>query len=332
MGKQNNQQVTVVSGSKVLVVLGVLHLLIAFGIAGVNLYFRFTDMHRADGYEYAEGVIIKREEKAHYIGARKSTDTWITVQYTPKGSDKKKTHSDTDFSYGFLYTGTPVRVYYKGDDPRDIFFARYDWIVRDYLPADKSYNIPLIVAGILLIIGIYYLADNKKPKKGSAQAQPEFTVDPATGMVYSENLHQLARMSNYKRSWMGFWIAGSLGFTAFTAMGVAMIIVALNDPKVEPSSKSSMIIAAAFFIFLGSGFIPLIITTIMRQNRNKRLFIKAFMADEATAVYSDRAKAAGILWKHVNHYMEKETLWSRYKLEYSRFWLERYKDKLEKCR
>ena len=60
-------------------------------------------------------------------------------------------------------------TYYQddGNDPRKVFLARYDWLVRNYLPADKSYNIPLIIAGILLIIGIYYLADDK-PKKKSA--------------------------------------------------------------------------------------------------------------------------------------------------------------------
>ena len=55
-----------------------------------------------------------------------------------------------------------------GDDPDDVFLANYDWLARDYLPADKSYNIPLIIAGVLVMIGIYYLIDGNKAKKKNA--------------------------------------------------------------------------------------------------------------------------------------------------------------------
>lgn len=177
MSKKGNDQITTVSEKKVYVVLAVIHFVIALIIIGVNLYFRFTDVHRGDGYEYVDGVIVNREVKRSYIGRRRVSETWITVRYTPKGTDKKREFIGTDFSYGFLYDGTVLRVYYQdnGNDPRKVFLARYDWLVRDYLPADKSYNIPLIIAGILLIIGIYYLADDKpkkKNKKASAQKKP----------------------------------------------------------------------------------------------------------------------------------------------------------------
>ena len=62
----------------------------------------------------------------------------------------------------------------------------------------------------------------------------------------------------------------------------------------------------------------------------KRNFIKGFMADDATLVYKDRQKAADVLWKHVKHFMEAETLWSRYKYDYYRLWLEKYEDELER--
>jgi hypothetical protein len=53
------------------------------------------------------------------------------------------------------------------------------------------------------------------------------------------------------------------------------------------------------------------------------------MADEATAVYARREEAAQLLWKLVKRYMEAEPMWSRFKLEYNRDWLETYEDKLE---
>jgi hypothetical protein len=170
MSTENNTQSTDVTAKKITRVLGILHLLIALIIIAFNLYFRFTDVHKFDGFDHVEGVIVKREAKYSYIGRRRVNDTWITVRYTPEGTDKKREFIGTDFSYGFLYTGTVLRVYYKmdGDDPDDVFLANYDWLARDYLPADKSYNIPLIIAGVLVMIGIYYLIDGNKAKKKNA--------------------------------------------------------------------------------------------------------------------------------------------------------------------
>ena len=90
MNKKGNDQITTVSEKKVYVVLAVIHFVIALIIIGVNLYFRFTDVHRGDGYEYVDGVIVNREVKRSYIGRRRVSETWITVKYTPKGTDKKR--------------------------------------------------------------------------------------------------------------------------------------------------------------------------------------------------------------------------------------------------
>ena len=340
----NNKEVTVISEKKVNMVLGIIHLLIVAVIIGLNLYFRFTDVHRGDGYEHVPGVITKREEQYTKIGRRTSSKTWITVRYKPKGTDRDREYSGTDFSYGFLYQGTVVRVYYKdnGDDPRNVFIARYDWLVRDYLPADKSYNIPLIVAGVLLIIGIYYFTDNRKPKKknsGNASNNVQIyledqriTIDPATGKMYEEGLHDLARFANRRRGWKRFWIAGSFGFTVFTAMGIMMMAMTLREYGGDKGSVVAGLAFSGFIMIIGIGFVPLTVTTMVKLIRQKNSFISAFMNDPETATYSDRENAAKTLWKLASHYMEKETPWSRYKLEYSRFWLDKYRNNIEKFR
>ncbi|MBO4450556.1 MAG: hypothetical protein J5777_08210 [Clostridiales bacterium] len=339
MSAQNNIQPTVVSAKKINVVLGIIHLLVVAIILGVNLYFRFTDVHKGDGYEYVDGVIVKREEKYSYIGRNRTSDTWITVRYTPKETGKQREYLGTDFSYGFLYTGTVLRVYYKMDGlhPRDVFLAKYDWLVRDYLPADKSYNIPLFIAGALLMIGIYYFIDDNKAKNKdkiitgkTTLEQQGFAVDPNTGKIYDEELHSYSRFINRKRGWKRFWIAGSLFCTFFMFMGIMMLVTTLREYAGDRDSIIAGSIFSGFIMILGIGFVPLIITTIMRQSRKQRMFIKAFLDDPATVTYSERKEAARTLWKLVNHYMEKEMPWSRFKLEYSRFWLEKYKDKLEK--
>ena len=341
MNTQNNVQNTFVSERKINVVLGIIHFLIVLIIIGINLYFRFTDIHRGDGYEHVPGVITKREESYTKIGRRTSSKTWLTVRYKPEGSDKEREYHGTDFSYGFLYKGTVVRVYYKMDGtvPSDVFIARYDWLVKDYLPADKSYNIPLIVAGILLLIGIYYIADNKKSK--SKRKDPDykptleeqgFAIDPNTGKIYDEELHNLARFANRKRGWKRFWIAGSFAFTFFTGMGIMMMITTLKEYAGDRDSIIAGMAFSGFLMAIGIGFVPLIITTMIRQHKKKTAFINAFMADSETVTYSEREMAAKALWKLVSHYMERETPWSRFKLEYSRFWLEKYRSSIEKYR
>lgn len=178
MGKNKNTEVTAVSDKTVYVVLGIIHLLIALAIVGTNIYFRFNDVHRGEGFDYVDGVITGRYETYKKIGRRKASDTTIIVRYTPEGSKKAREFRGTDFSYSYLFTGTTVRVYYKldGNIPRDVFIARYDWLVKDYLPADKSYNIPLIIAGVVVLIGIYYLSGNNKKKKGKASPQQQQQV------------------------------------------------------------------------------------------------------------------------------------------------------------
>ena len=57
MSKKGNDQITTVSEKKVYVVLAVIHFVIALIIIGVNLYFRFTDVHRGDSYEYVDKEI-----------------------------------------------------------------------------------------------------------------------------------------------------------------------------------------------------------------------------------------------------------------------------------
>lgn len=342
MGQNTQKQrIEVISEKTVNRVLGTIIFLTAIIVVGTNLYFRYTDRNKGKGYDYTEGVVTGFARREVWIGRNRRTEDTILVEYRPKYSEKPVTFSGNDFSYQFIRRGEVLRVYYKGTDPGDAFIAKYDWLVKDYLPAYKSYNIPLIVAAILMTLGIYFFVDETKKKSGgvvsngpvyAGEPGSGITIDPVAGRMYDENLHQLARMSNYKRSWMGFWVFGSIFGTAFIVMGLILGFMAWTKPGFDSASRIPATAAGTFFMILGSGFIPLILFSLRRQTRRKTAFLKAFMADEATSVYSNRSKAAKVLWKHVNHYMEKETPWSRYKLEYSRFWLCKYKDKLEKYR
>lgn len=100
-------------------------------------------------------------------------------------------------------------------------------------------------------------------------------------------------------------------------MGIALTVNSITLPGI-------------FFILLAQGAAAGVFFTVKYVLGKKRNFIKGFMADDATLVYKDRRKAADVLWKHVKHFMEAETMWSRYSYDYSRLWLEKYEDKLEK--
>lgn len=54
------------------------------------------------------------------------------------------------------------------DDPDESYAARRDWLTKMYLPAENSYNIPLVISVGLIIIGILFLIEgSKKVKKKS---------------------------------------------------------------------------------------------------------------------------------------------------------------------
>ena len=155
----------------------------------------------------------------------------------------------------------------------------------------------------------------------------KFKLKKGDGLYPDENLHELARMSNYKRSWTGAWIGLSLLYVFFMFMGIVIIVNSLNS---KDSSMSGALFAGIFILLLAQGAALAVFLTARFVLGRKRNFIKGFMADDATLVYKDRQRAANVLWKHVKHFMEAENLWSRYKYDYSRLWLEKYEDKLDK--
>ena len=59
-------------------------------------------------------------------------------------------------AYEFIKEGDVVRIYFMENNPDEAYAARKDWLTRKYLPAENSYNIPLIISAVLIIIGIYF--------------------------------------------------------------------------------------------------------------------------------------------------------------------------------
>ena len=174
---------------------------------------------------------------------------------------------------------------------------------------------------------IYYASGGKKTVIDTA-ATLEGAYDSFWNAVSIKmEFHKMARTANHKRSWNSFWVCGILFGLVFAGMGGINLWIYMNDP-----SKAAPLPVSIFFVLMGLCMIGPAAGSMASMNIKKKDFIYAFVNDEFTACYSQREEAAGELWKQVKHFMEKETLWSKYKLKYSREWLMWYGDELEKYR
>jgi hypothetical protein len=110
---------------------------------------------------------MAEEHKSYPFGGygRPGYDYEIKVEYVPEGENSAYTFWDYAHAYENIYVGDTLRIYYMADDPEEAYAARQDWLTKKYLPADNHYNIPLIISGVLIIIGVFFFIDDDKKKK-----------------------------------------------------------------------------------------------------------------------------------------------------------------------
>ena len=312
------------SGAKNDWVVGLFFIIVFLIIVGINIFCRYSDSRKLEAMEYARGVVTSRQEYNSSVGRKTRTEHSITVEYTPDGSDKKYSFRDSDGPYEFIHKGDILGVYYEKGHPDKGIISKTDWLTGWNVRAEINYEAALIVAIFPLGIGVFFFIEEMKVRSNIKKGK--FKLKKSDGLYPDENLHEIARMSNYKRSWLGAWIGMSLLYVLFMVMGIAMTVVSFNSAG---SEKSGPLFAGIFFIIMAQGAAIAVFFTVKFVAAKKRNFIKGFMADDATLVYKDRKRAANVLWKHVKHFMEAETMWSRYKYDYSRLWLEKYEDKLD---
>ena len=232
---------------------------------------------------------------------------------------------DDDGPYEFIHEGDTLVVYYEKSHPDKAVISKTDWLTGKNVKAEVNYEAALIVSVFPFGVGLFFFAEELTVRKNIRKGK--FKLKKSDGLYPDENLHELARMSNYKRSWTGAWVGMSLLYVLFMIIGIAAISAYLTSTE---SGNEAALPVGIFFIIMAQGAPFTIFFTASFVLGKKRNFIKGFMADDATRIYIDRQKAANVLWKHVKHFMEAETIGSRYKYDYSRLWLEKYEDKLEK--
>lgn len=136
----------------------------------------------------------------------------------------------------------------------------------------------------------------------------------------------VVRISNKKRGWTVFQVMGTLGGAFFVFMGCMLMINLLKDPH---NDVARVIAVSVFIMALGIGLWGAVVGTALYLKKKRAMFITAFMADEATKIYSDREGAAYELWLLVKKFTQTEPLWSKYKPVYNGYWLQKFANMLE---
>ena len=136
----------------------------------------------------------------------------------------------------------------------------------------------------------------------------------------------VVRISNKKREWTVFQVMGTLGGAFFVFMGCMLMINLLKDPH---NDVARVIVVSGFIMALGIGLWGAVVGTALYLKKKRAQFIMAFMADEATKIYSDREGAAYELWLLVKKFTQTEPLWSKYKPVYNGYWLQKFANMLE---
>ena len=315
------------SGAKNDWIVGLFFIAVFLIIVGINILCRYNDSRKLGKLEFTRGIVTSRQSYDEKIGRKSRTSESIMVEYTPEESNTKHCFRDSDGPYEFIRKGDVLGVYYEKSNPDKAFIAKTDWLTGKQVRADINYEAALIVSVFPLGIGAFFFAEEATVRKNIRKGR--FKLKKSDGLYPDENLHSLSRMSNYKRSWTLAWVGFSLLYMLFMVMGIAWIVHSFTS---EEDGASGFLAGGIFVILLAQGLILVNYFTIRFVYRKKHDFIKGFMADDATLIYKDRIKAANVLWKHVKRFMEAETAWSRYKYDYSRLWLEKFEDKIEKYR
>lgn len=142
--------------------------LIAAILFGISLFIRYKDLSKNEGYSYVDAILIDHNQQKTYrhwrkYGPNTTTRTYIKVAYTPEGSDKHYEIGENDVQPNIV--NKPYRVFYKADDPKDAYITRCDWLTGQYFPVEKNYDLPISLAGLVIIIALYFIIDEQRAKR-----------------------------------------------------------------------------------------------------------------------------------------------------------------------
>ena len=119
----------------------------------INVFCRIVDAGKSREYVRVMGTVTKTQTTEHWIGRNRGFDYRVWIDYQPLGYLDTYGVSES-YSFGMFSKGDTVLVLYRKDAVYEAYIAKKDWMTGAYLPVSKKYNVPLIIAAVLFVIGL----------------------------------------------------------------------------------------------------------------------------------------------------------------------------------
>lgn len=138
--------------------------LVAFIIC-INVFCRFVDAQKSMEYVQVMGTVTS-VTKIYTASPRNDQYDYMTnVKYLIEGEQESNYISECYSSYKFgQYEKVPVL--YRKDNVEDAYVAKKDWVTGAYLPVDKLYDIPWIIAAYLCVTGFLFYTNSPLVRNG----------------------------------------------------------------------------------------------------------------------------------------------------------------------
>lgn len=135
-------------------------IIIAIAILGINIICRLAGVQKSKEYVQVTGYVTKIQESTELVRAGNrmtyESDYMVWINFQPVGW----THEDgivENYVDDIWSVGDTVAVLYPKDALYDAYAAKKDWLTGGYLPARKDYDLPLIIAAILFVVGVVFM-------------------------------------------------------------------------------------------------------------------------------------------------------------------------------
>lgn len=126
----------------------------------VNVLCRVVDAGKSREYVQVSGTVTKTQTTDELRAGKRLYTYHVWVTYPIQGMDWPQYISEKNSSFDMFSTGDHVPVLYRKDNFFEAYIAKKDWMTGAYLPASKSYNIPLVISIVLMVVGFLLYANS----------------------------------------------------------------------------------------------------------------------------------------------------------------------------
>lgn len=125
----------------------------------INMICRIVDAGETREYVQVTGIVTFANESSEWRAGKRSYSYNVGIEYQPQGYLTTEYITES-YSFNLFSKGDAVPVLYRKDAVYDAYVAKKDWVTGAYLPVSKSYNVPLIIAFVLFVIGILFYTNS----------------------------------------------------------------------------------------------------------------------------------------------------------------------------